>query len=55
MVTTLRPNFIDSPYFVMEQNNWHLKDGAPEDVVKEFNEYNNEYNKVMPHKTKKNK
>jgi len=27
----------------------------PEDVVKEFNEYNNEYNKVMPHKTKKTK
>lgn len=34
-----RPDFFDSPYFVMEPGNWHLKDGAPEDVVKEFEEY----------------
>lgn len=34
-----RPNFMDSPYFVMEEDNWHLKDGAPADVVKEFNEF----------------
>lgn len=38
-MTTERPKFFDSPYFVMEEDNWHLKDGAPEDVVKEFNEY----------------
>lgn len=36
-----RPNFMDSPYFVMEEDNWHLKDGAPAEVVKEFNEYMN--------------
>lgn len=34
-----RPNFMDSPYFVMEEDNWHLKEGAPAEVVKEFNEY----------------
>lgn len=34
-----RPNFMDSPYFVMEEDNWHLKDGAPEEVVEEFNQY----------------
>lgn len=34
-----RPKFMDSPYFVMEEDNWHLKEGAPEDVVKEFNEF----------------
>ena len=33
-----RPNFIDSPYFVMEDGNWHLKPGAPEEVQKEFDE-----------------
>lgn len=33
------PKFYDSPYFVDEPGNWHLKPGAPEDVVKEFNEY----------------
>lgn len=34
-----KPNFMDSPYFVMEEDNWHLKDGAPADIVKEFNEF----------------
>ena len=34
-----RPNFLDSPYFVMEKGNWHLKPGAPEEVVAEFNAY----------------
>ena len=34
-----RPDFIDSPYFVMEIGNWHLKDGAPEEVVEEFNRF----------------
>lgn len=35
-----RPNFIDSPFFVMEEDNWHLKPGAPPEVVKEFNRWN---------------
>ncbi|WP_433958548.1 hypothetical protein [Cytobacillus horneckiae] len=33
------PNFIKSPYFVAEPGNWHLKPGAPAEVVKEFNEF----------------
>lgn len=41
------PNFVNSPYFVNELDNWHLKPNAPEEVVKEFNEYmkNDPYNK----------
>ena len=34
-----RPDFMDSPYFVCEVDNWHLLPGAPESVVKEFEEY----------------
>lgn len=37
-----RPKFMDSPYFVDELFNWHLKEGAPADVVKEFNDYMNQ-------------
>ena len=33
------PDFFTSPYFVPEPDNWHLKDGAPEEVRKEFEEY----------------
>ncbi|MBQ5659065.1 MAG: hypothetical protein IIV02_06030 [Peptococcaceae bacterium] len=33
------PKFYDSPYFVDEPGNWHLKPGAPEDVRKEFEAY----------------
>ena len=31
--------FMKSPWFVPEVDNWHLKDGAPADIVKEFEEY----------------
>ena len=41
-----RPKFIDSPYFVMEENNWYIKDDAPEDVKKEFNEFMEYYRKM---------
>lgn len=41
-----RPKFVDSPYFVMEDGNWHLKEGAPEEVVREFEEYM-EYKKEL--------
>lgn len=34
-----RPKFLDSPYFVEEPFNWHLLPGAPEEIVKEFEEY----------------
>ena len=33
------PKFYDSPYFVDEPGNWHLKPGAPKEVVEEFNAY----------------
>jgi hypothetical protein len=34
-----RPLFMDSPYFVMEEDNWHLIEGAPVGIVEEFNQY----------------
>lgn len=34
-----QPNFLNSPYFVGEPGNWHLKPGAPADVVQEFNDF----------------
>ena len=42
------PSFFTSPYFVPEPDNWHLKDGAPEEVRKEFEEYMNHPDCVMP-------
>lgn len=33
------PKFIDRPYFVDEPGNWHLKPGAPEEVVEEFEKF----------------
>lgn len=33
------PKFYDSPYFVDEPGNWHLKSNAPEEVRKEFEAY----------------
>jgi len=38
-MSRVRPSFLDSPYFVAEPGNWHLLPGAPEEVVKEFEEY----------------
>ena len=35
----MKPDFIKSPYFVPEPDNWHLKPGAPPEVQKEFDEY----------------
>lgn len=45
-MSVTRPKFVDSPYFVMEENNWHLKDDAPEEVRKEFEEFM-EYEKEL--------
>lgn len=39
MTSMQRPNFIDSPYFVNEPGNWHLKPGAPSEVQREFNRF----------------
>lgn len=33
------PKFFTSKWFVPEVDNWHLKPGAPKDIVDEFNEY----------------
>jgi hypothetical protein len=46
MTTMTRPKFMDSEYFVLEFGNWHLKPGAPPEVVKEFDEWMAEYNKT---------
>lgn len=48
-MSTARLNFVDSPYFAPEEDNWHLKEGAPEEVVEEFEEYM-EYSKEMEEK-----
>ena len=32
-------DFMKSPYFVSEFDNWHLKPGAPKEVQEEFAEY----------------
>ncbi|EIJ78233.1 hypothetical protein PB1_11754 [Bacillus methanolicus PB1] len=34
-----RPEFMNSPYFVDEPGNWHLKPGAPKAMQKEFSAY----------------
>lgn len=38
-MSVTKPKFVDSPYFVPEDGNWHLEEGAPEEVKKEFEEY----------------
>lgn len=38
-MSTVLLKFTESPYFVPEEDNWHLKDDAPDDVKNEFEEY----------------
>lgn len=33
------PSFFDSDYFVPEYGNWHLKEGAPPELIDEFEAY----------------
>jgi hypothetical protein len=33
------PKFINSEFFIPEPGNWHLKEGAPKEIVKEFEEF----------------
>jgi hypothetical protein len=33
-MTEAKPEFIDSPYFVDEPGNWHLKPDAPDNLKK---------------------
>ena len=35
----MRPSFWDSPYFIRDLDNWHLSDGAPEELKREFEDY----------------
>lgn len=42
-MSVTRLKFVDSPYFVPEEDNWHLKEGAPNDVVAEFEQFMHEY------------
>lgn len=42
-----KPAFFDSEWFVPEVDNWHLKPGAPEEIVKEFEEYMNRDREAM--------
>ena len=42
-----RPSFFDSPYFSTKYGNWHLKDDAPEELKKEFEEYMKESSLVI--------
>lgn len=46
MTSMVRPDFMDSSYFVMEFDNWHLLPDAPPEVVKEFNEWMAAYNEA---------
>lgn len=45
-MSTIKPKFTDSPYFVPEDGNWHLKEGAPDDVRREFEEFMEYYKKL---------
>ena len=33
------PAFFNSPYFVPDPDNWHLKPGAPKEIQEEFEAY----------------
>ena len=45
-MSTARLSFMDSPYFYGDDEGWHLKEDAPEEVKQEFEEYM-EYSKEM--------
>jgi len=40
----MMPKFFQSEWFVPETDNWHLKPGAPKEIVDEFNEWMKEHN-----------
>ena len=40
----MMPEFFTSEYFVPEPDNWHLKDDAPEELKREFEEWMKEHN-----------
>ncbi|PTY78985.1 hypothetical protein B5V89_09595 [Heyndrickxia sporothermodurans] len=38
-MTKMKPDFMDSPFFVDEPGNWHLKPGSPKEMQEEFERY----------------
>lgn len=42
------PKFYDSPYFVDEPGNWHIKPGAPKEVVEEFEAFQKAQKSMEP-------
>ena len=38
-IDAMMPEFAQSEWFVAEPDNWHLKPGAPPEIVKEFEEW----------------
>lgn len=38
-MTRCAPDFIDSPYLIIDENGWRLKEDAPEELKKEFDKY----------------
>ncbi len=53
MPTVRKPKFLDSPYFVDDPFNWHLKEGAPKGVKKEFRDFMKSINKFKIRTDKK--
>ena len=42
-MSSAMPKFFESEFFVPEVDNWHLKEDAPEEVRKEFEEWMKEH------------
>lgn len=38
-ITIKRPDFMDTPYFYIDNHGWHIKEDAPPKIKKEFFEY----------------
>ncbi|MEA4812262.1 MAG: hypothetical protein VB108_06805 [Anaerolineaceae bacterium] len=53
MTTMKRPSFMDSSYFVLEPNNWHLLPGAPKEIVEAFNAFMKELEESYSDKEEK--
>ncbi|MCM3163883.1 hypothetical protein KDJ21_015730 [Metabacillus litoralis] len=41
------PSFVKSEFFVDEPGNWHLKEGAPDEMKKELKEYVESLNAIQ--------
>lgn len=44
MTTKFMPDFYGSPYLIVDEKGWRLKDGAPEELKKEFEEFMKDIN-----------